>query len=168
MDDGLGNEFVLVSDKDNLSMATSTVIQGLAKGRLYRFKYRVFNTNGWSPFSDIASIRTAIVPSTPMPPQLIAATDLEMQLKFFKPVDNGGSELLTFELYRNDGSGSEPLIKVTSYVTNTMSHTLVAATEGMIAGKIYKFFFRAINEVGQSERSIIVDYALVNVPDAPG
>jgi len=71
-----------------------------------------------------------------------------MQLKFFKPTDNGGSELLTFELYRNDGSGSEPLIKVNSYVSNAMTHTLVADTEGMVAGKIYKFFFRAINEVG--------------------
>jgi len=71
MDDGLGNEFIVASDKENLSMATSKVIKGLIKGRLYRFKYRVLNINGWSPFSDIASIRTAIVPSTPMPPQLI-------------------------------------------------------------------------------------------------
>jgi len=168
MDNGLGNEFVVVSDTDNLSMATSKIIKGLIKGRLYRFKYRVLNKNGWSPFSDIAGIRTAVVPSTPMPPLLIAATDLQMQLKFFKPVDNGGSEVLTFELYRNDGSGSEPAIKVNSYVSNAMTHILVAANEGMTAGKIYKFYFKATNEVGQSENSIIVDYALVDVPDAPG
>jgi len=78
MDDGVGNEFVVVGDQDNNSMATSKVITGLIKGRLYRFKYRVFNANGWSPFSDIASIRTAVVPSTPMPPELVAATDLQM------------------------------------------------------------------------------------------
>jgi len=83
-------------------MPTSRVIQGLVKGRLYHLKNRVLNINGWSPFSDISSIRTAIVPSTPMTPQLITATDLEMQLKFFKLVDNGGGELLTFELYMED------------------------------------------------------------------
>jgi hypothetical protein len=49
-----------------------------------------------------------------------------------------------------------------------MTHTLIATVDGMTAGLVYKFYFRAINEVGQSEDSITVDYALVNVPDAPG
>lgn len=81
--------------------------------------YRVLNLNGWSIYSDIASIRTAIVPSTPMPPQLVGSTALQMDLMFFMPVDNGGSELLTFALFRNNGvTGVEPSIQVASYTSN--------------------------------------------------
>lgn len=49
-----------------------------------------------------------------------------------------------------------------------MWHSLVASVEGMTAGKIYSFFYRATNEVGNSENSITVQYALVDIPAAPG
>lgn len=40
--------------------------------------------------------------------------------------------------------------------------------DGLTTGTVYKFTFRATNQVGHSEDSNIVLYALVDVPAAPG
>jgi len=45
-----------------------------------------------------------------------------------------------------------------------MLFTLEKARDGLTTGLIYKFKFRAINEIGNSEDSRIVEYALVDVP----
>jgi hypothetical protein len=57
----------------------------IVKGKLYRFSYRVQNTNGWSAMSDVVMIRAAIMPSKPMAPLLLEATASQMVLKLFKP-----------------------------------------------------------------------------------
>lgn len=141
---------------------------GLLKSHLYRFAYRVQNINGWSPVSDTVLIRTADVPSKPAPIVLVQATATTMTLQFSTPVDNGGSEITTFELYINDGGlDTLPTVKVASYSTNLMYHTLDVATDGLTTGTVYKLVFRAINEAGNSEDSDISSFALVDVPFAP-
>jgi hypothetical protein len=63
--------------------------------------------------ADIISIRTAIAPSKPISPVLLSATSLTISLKFFNPADNGGSDIVLYELFRNDGNTtSQPTIKV--------------------------------------------------------
>jgi hypothetical protein len=49
-----------------------------------------------------------------------------------------------------------------------MSYSVIAANEGMSGGLIYKFMIRAVNLKGSSADSVIVQYALAEVPDAPG
>ena len=98
----------------------------------------------------------------------MAATGSSIQLQFFKPEDNGGAEISSFELYRNDGNDlTEPNLKVMSYDTNLLTHVLTTADDGIEEGKIYKFVFRAINEVGESFDSNIAKYAICDVPPAP-
>ena len=64
---------------------------------------------------------------------------------------------MSFELYRNDGDElTEPTIKVESYNTNILTHTLDKEIDSLTIGLIYKFVFRAINQVGESEDSNIV------------
>lgn len=82
-----------VTEESVQTMATSYLKTGLKKATLYKFAYRVRNINGWSDFSDPVLIRTAIAPSKPPPPLLIEATATMMKLRFFMPVDNGGSEI---------------------------------------------------------------------------
>ena len=45
-----------------------------------------------------------------------------------------------------------------------MEHILTDTVDSMTAGLIYKFKFRAINEIGNSEDSDIIQYALVDTP----
>jgi hypothetical protein len=83
-------------------------------------------------------------------------------------LDNGGSEISLFELYRNDGDTDTELdIQVTSYDTNLLYHTLDLTTDSLTTGVIYKFVFKATNQVGGSEDSNIVEYALCDVPASP-
>lgn len=168
MDDGQGGDLQPVTPDSELSMRTVRLFTGLTKSRIYRFSYRVANVNGWSDLSGITMIRASIQPSKPEKPLLVAATASSIELKLFKPEDNGGSEILSFELYRNDGHAeNEPTMKVDSYDTNLLTHTLTVAGDGIEEGKIYKFVFRAINEVGESFDSNIAEYAICDVPAAP-
>lgn len=70
-------------------------------------------------------------------------------------------------LFRNDGTGIEPTIKVQSYTSNLLEHTLVAENDSLVSGQIYRFRLQAVNSVGNSDYSDIVDYALVDVPPKP-
>jgi hypothetical protein len=99
----------------------------------------------------------------------VAASDSQIELKFFKPEDNGGAEIMIYELFRNDGdSQTAPSIKVDSYNTNLLTHTLTVADDSITSGLIYKFVFRTTNAVGNSLESNIVEYAICDVPLAPG
>jgi len=46
-----------------------------------------------------------------------------INLQFYKPADNGGSEITKYELYINNGDPLvDPIIKVASYIDNAMTH----------------------------------------------
>jgi hypothetical protein len=49
-----------------------------------------------------------------------------------------------------------------------MLFTLERVRDSLTSGLIYKFKFRAINKIGNSQDSDVVEYALVDVPNAPG
>lgn len=49
-----------------------------------------------------------------------------------------------------------------------MLFTLDKVRDSLTTGLIYKFKFRAINQIGNSQDSDIVEFALVDVPTAPG
>jgi hypothetical protein len=167
-DNGEGGDLLPVTTEEQINLETVRLFTDVVKSKLYKFSYRVQNVNGWSPMSDVVMIRAAIMPSKPMGPLLLEATASEMRLKLFKPEDNGGSEIISFELFRNDGdSKTEPNIKVETYNFNLLEHTLTTVDDGLQTGTIYKFHFRATNDVGESQDSNIVQYALVDVPVAP-
>jgi hypothetical protein len=53
----------------------------------------------------------------------------------FKPTDNGGSEIVMLELFRNDGNTmNEPTIKVESYSQNLLEHTMDIVADGLQTG----------------------------------
>ena len=65
----------------------------------------------------------------------------------------------------NDGDDSnEATTQVTTYTSNSVGHTLTAATDGLNTGLIYKLRFRATNVIGNSEYSDTVRFALVDSP----
>jgi hypothetical protein len=66
MDDGLEGLFTTIFNTSEVS--TFIVTEGIVRGRIYRFRYRVRNVNGWSPFSNVGYISAFSVPSTPPAP----------------------------------------------------------------------------------------------------
>ena len=49
-----------------------------------------------------------------------------------------------------------------------MQFTLQSTRDNLVTGKIYKLVFQAVNSVGNSMNSNVVQYALADVPVAPG
>lgn len=80
MDDGMSGAFssIFVGTSETSYVVSDTIVRGL----LYRFKYRVGNTNGWSLFSDTSYIHSYAVPAVPAAPVLLSATDTTALLKF--------------------------------------------------------------------------------------
>lgn len=172
MDDTQGQFMMVIGQQQTKMLTTQGLITQeefpvIRRGLTFAFKVRVENENGWSEFSDITYIQTAEVPNRPAPPELVAASQTVMTLKFFKPENNGGSPVTQYELFINDGDPySEPMTKVESYSDNQMEHTLYDSVDSLTTGLIYKFKFRATNAIGNSEDSEIVEFALVDQPVA--
>ena len=55
---------------------------GIQRGNIYRFRYRVRNVNGWSEYSNIAYIEAYSIPEPPPAPifQDADATTVTLQL----------------------------------------------------------------------------------------
>lgn len=71
MDDGKLGEFYTVQVS---SFLTSYISKNVNKGYKYRFRYRVANVNGYSPYSAVAYIYPFSVPDAPKKPVFLRAT----------------------------------------------------------------------------------------------
>lgn len=88
------------------------------EGRTYRLRYRVLNFVGWSTYSPVLNVLVATVPSKPAPVALISATQQSISLQFSESLDNGGSEILGYELWMDSGYGTA-FTQVSSYTDNS-------------------------------------------------
>lgn len=79
-------------------------------------------------------------------------------------LDNGGSEISRYELYRDEGDLSSPVnVKIDDY---DGFGSLLTVT-GLTAGKRYRFDFIAVNEYGNSPESFTLTVAASTLPDPP-
>ena len=131
-------------------METNYTITNLTKGLVYRLRYRVLNYVGWSGFSPTLFALVATVPSVPLSPDLISATNFSITLKFHESLNNGGSKVMGYELWMDNGFGTT-FTKVLSYFDNSMLFTI---SSGLVSGRIYTFKYRSQNIIGFSDFSI--------------
>ncbi len=170
MDDGHGGEFLSLignaTSGDSLATAY-TVAHGVEAGGVHRFRWRARNANGWSAFSPVAYIRAARVPGRPDAPILdsVDATSITVTLR--RALDDGGSNVLGHELWRNQGTGTADFIRVTTYGGQLSSHTLTTTADALLAGQIYALKSRASNEFGYGEFSEELSVGLSSYPAAP-
>lgn len=59
---------------ENESLLTYFEVTGLTRGKQYSYRYRVKNSIGWSPFSDLVSDVAAVPPGKLQIPSLIEVT----------------------------------------------------------------------------------------------
>ena len=96
-DDGLDGDFVPIFIMDSI-LAVTYLDSDVVQGRTYRYKYRARNVSGYSLFSEAAYLFAASVPSKPEPPLMTGVTRDTISLKFFSPVDTGGTNILSYTL----------------------------------------------------------------------
>ena len=82
---------------------TCVVTKGIIGGQNYIFRYRAWNSVGAGGWSELSVVQAATIPGIPKKPSFLSATANSVTLSFNQAVDNGGSELLSFQLFV-DGS----------------------------------------------------------------
>jgi hypothetical protein len=140
MDDGRGGFYKsMVGYLTPFMTPTFAATSGIERGLTYRFRYRARNCKGWGPFSDELYVLAAQKPFAPSAPQWIQSSSSDMTLKLFPSADNGGTPVLDYELWRNDGYDGSNFIQISgySYFVNGFTYTINATTENMTPGKFY-------------------------------
>jgi hypothetical protein len=123
MDDGLGGGYITIAGGDkNTHLATSCIISSreedggysfnVRRGLIYRIRYRARNIVGWSEYSAVAYIKAARKPDAPQPITVTASDSTSITLSIGPSLDNGGSSLLSYTLYQDDGSLSSNYLPV--------------------------------------------------------
>ena len=107
IDNGIGGAFNSVAGFIFDTKETEYTISGLNAGSTYRLRYRVRNFVGWSSFSPILYALCATIPSAPAPVDLVQATESTITLAFHESLYNGGTEIISYQLWMDDGFGSD-------------------------------------------------------------
>jgi hypothetical protein len=79
------------------------VTKDITAGHEYAFRYRGINQVGTGPWSAIAIIKAATVPSAPPKPFYISSTSTSITVGLLKTLDNGGSKITEYKLFRDAG-----------------------------------------------------------------
>ena len=130
----------------------------------YGFRYRALNAYGWGDWSPVTYFLAATIPAAPPVPTYTSASDSSISMNLYMSSDDGGDTITDYELFMDDGTNSWTI--VTNYVTNslTMTHTVSTTDNGLIAGTVYYFKWRAMNAFGYSDYSDIMSAAAVDPP----
>ena len=152
-DDGANGDYQSLFSVDNV-LANFFLDANVKKGLLYRYKYRARNINGWGDFSNPGYLFAADAPSQPQAPTLKEVTSTYISLDLYAPEDTGGSGIIGYQLYKDQGSLNSVFAAVSSYTGGSLSITLYTS-DGLTLGNLYSFQFRARNLIGYSDFSEI-------------
>lgn len=84
---------------------TQASIENLTQGQTYKFRYRVKNGYGYSDYSPDTYLLAAEKPETPQAPTFTSSTATNLIIALDLNVNNMGSPITTYKLYRNAGDG---------------------------------------------------------------
>lgn len=81
--------------------------------------------------------------------------------------DNGGSSIIIYELWVDQGNDyTSTFTQVTGYTGKTLSYS-IATLDGLTRGYLYRFVTRSLNTIGYSDFSDFGYIAYGDVPPAP-
>ena len=141
-----------------LSSSARSARDGTAvAGTTYYYRMDAFNSQVSSSYSNEVSARVAVVPGAPT--ALTAVTGTGIHLTWTAPVDNGGSPVLGYMVYRGTSAGGETATPIGTPGT-TVYDDLTAAV-----GTRYYYVVKANNAIGDSAAS---NEALARMPTVPG
>ncbi len=121
---------------------------GLTNGMTYYYRISATNEVGEGAMSDEVSATPAAVLTLPGPPTRLTASggDCQITLSWAVPVDNGGSTITNYSIYRGAFSGAEAfLIEIGNVLTFTDT--------GLMNGQTYSYKVSARNALGEGPKS---------------
>lgn len=157
-----GASFTILTGYSSFTTALTFTQTGLTSGSLYQFRYRAYNSFGWSPYSDITNQLAAAKPATPDAP-ITTNTGVSVRIAWTAPIAQGSTiSAYTIEIQHVDGStysintdycnGSTSTIVANLYCVIPVS-TLTASPFSLEQGDIVYARVMATNAIGDSSVS---------------
>ncbi|MFW3147028.1 MAG: fibronectin type III domain-containing protein [Thermoplasmatota archaeon] len=138
----------------------SYIDNDVQNGAAYTYSIASVNSMGLSPWSVDIRATPASVPGSPEL-LLLSAGPHHVHIRWSTPEDDGGRELISFELLRGgDGSPAIPFRTFGPGVREFNDTTVISGNE-------YLYSIRAVNEVGSSALSAPLTVIPLGVPSAP-
>lgn len=169
MDDGKSGDYKsLIGGSTNSMLTQFTVEQGIIKGRQHRFKYRVKNLIGWSPYSDESFVLAATQPSVPDRPYFLNFDNQQLNIVVPRSTDNGASPITKYELWVDQGDDfTSTFRRLAELDPQTLTYS-ATIDDALIEGRLYRFKSRAHNQIQKySEFSIFSYIAFGDTPNTP-
>ena len=138
---------------DGVSAALTATITDLLGNVAYTFRVKAVNATGTSPASDTVVITPAPLDPPSAPRSLaVYASFNGATLYWATPLSDGGSRITGYLTeYSTDGGTTWTRSDVISVINRSMSYT------NLVGGVLHKFRVYAINAVGSSEASTVVE-----------
>ncbi len=119
----------------------------LNNGEEYTYIVIAVNTNGEGKKSTPDSATPGTVPTMPQNVEVSTYPDLDgvISLSWQEPLDNGGFDIIEYNIYRGSSSGSLVQVDTTVGSQNEYSET------GLVNGNEYYYQISAVNSLGEGE-----------------
>ncbi len=124
-------------------------------GNTYYYYVTAVNSAGESKPSNEVSAMPISIPSAPQDLQAKAG-NLYVNLTWQASVDNGGSEIIEYKIYRNN-----------KLISEVLSNHLWYNDTNVSGGVVYSYYVTAVNSVGESNKSNEIQAMPVSVPSSP-
>jgi hypothetical protein len=167
VDEGFGSGFVRINDEPYLT--TTFLHENLIQGHTYKYRVKTQNLMGFGAYSASFSFVPRDVPSKPphTPQNLPLQTNRNViYVKFDQllPEDQGGSVILNYNFYVDDGHDGSFAGPYNVLATSTTWDT---SSLSLTTGLIYKLKYSATNVHGEGQQSEEVSILMADKPNAP-
>jgi len=146
------------------STTTSLQVTGLSPNTTYYFQVKAVNSVGEGTPSNTASATTNVIilPGAPNSISAITISATEIDLGWQPPLNDGGSPITDYEIFRDDGHGG-PIVLLTNIGTPATSYH----NTGLTPNTTYQYRVTAINGLGVGATTNIVTATTSSVVASP-
>lgn len=135
----------------------------LIYGNSYSYRIRAKTSRGFSVYSSILTATLMKIPDAPVdiPVSTTNTNKNQIEITYTGLVNNGGSAVLNYNVYIDDGNNGTFL----SAVNNSLNKSFIF--NNLTTGKFYRIKYSAVNSIGESPHSGVLSVYTAIKPSAP-